>query len=68
MIMVCLRELTYCFFMIFVVGSSAYGDQILLQFIVQRQPQITLENLKEVRGDFIRNFPETEKGKGLKPP
>lgn len=30
------------------VGSSAYGDQIMLQFIVQHQPQITLENLKEV--------------------
>lgn len=30
------------------VGSSAYGDQIMLQFIVQRQPQITLDNLKEV--------------------
>ena len=30
------------------VGSSAYGDQIMLQFIVQRQPRITLDNLKEV--------------------
>jgi len=46
------------------IGSSAYGDQIMLQFIVQRQPQITLENLKEViytelkqRVKFFKTYP-----------
>lgn len=30
------------------VGSSAYGDQIMVQLIIQLHPRITLENLKEV--------------------
>lgn len=44
-----------CYFMIFMVGYSAYGDQIMLQFIVHHQPQITLEELKEVRGTCVLN-------------
>lgn len=48
-----IRCLVFCSYLLIpyihiLVGSSAYGDQIMLQFIVQRQPQITLENLKEV--------------------
>ena len=41
--------------MIFMVGYSAYGDQIMLQFIVHHQPQITLEELKEVRDTCVLN-------------
>ena len=40
----------------FCVGSSAYGDQIMLQFIVQHHPQITLENLKEVLDTELKQW------------